>query len=641
MDNNNSRNSSETKTPKEWSRDDVAKWAEENFEFPEVSKWLYNNMVTGLDLLELTSAEKAQKAGLPYGLAAQLTRVVKTLGLSSAVDVQKISYKTRISFEKEEIISSFYSFEQFLANKSVALHGKDWRPIFVDTVGDQNLVDVNNKALILRVLDQLPEEATWFQAKEAFLLEVFPTANDKTWLGMLDELTPQNTDTMKTFIDKFSQLFKAIVPHCSTLQKTPSLEVHSLHEKIPKRFHDTILSKDPKMNYEGLEDYISVLKGNLSETFNTKQVWSDIKPSNNNNNNNNSHNRFKPHHHGKRSFSPYHYHQHPTSYQPQQANKSVKNDHHHKPQRTHDSRSSSFHTDKTKGSIGQQDVKTPRWCAGCQKDVYHSESNCWKLHPELTPPKLIAKSSQGTQSSQQSLKIMTPKSGGKSNKAVSKYLCLVSLRRNSSSPFKIQDVNHIHHEEVILRLALIDSGASDIFLSMNLANQLNCKVLPQRIDVDLADNEKSQCQRTDIVMQIQGKPVMMPAYAMESLQSDSSEDIIIGRSAFMTLGIRIVVPIESDDPLQRQIREQELHVSPSNSNNQYIAKHQQDKLMQAIKRSLDSNLSKRDWRSTHPMASNVEFHVPNEAEKWNRQYRISFMLRGRRNFSSVTRDTST
>ena len=110
-----------TKSPMEWNLEETVKWAEETFDFEEIAKWIFVNKVTGPDLLELTSSEKAMKAGLSFGLAAQLVREVKKLGFTSSLDASKVIYKSKISFEKSEVTTSLYSFEQFLVNKGVSL----------------------------------------------------------------------------------------------------------------------------------------------------------------------------------------------------------------------------------------------------------------------------------------------------------------------------------------------------------------------------------------------------------------------------------------------------------------------------------------------------------------------------------------
>jgi len=273
-----------TQSPTEWNLKETVKWAKETFPFEDIGKSIFVNKLTGLDLLELTSSEKAMKAGLSFGHAAQVVREVKKLCFTSSLDASKVIYKSKISFEKSDVTTSLYSFEQFLVNKGVSLNGKDWRTIFVDNLADQALTDVKNKTLILRVLDQLPEDTDWKTAKNSFIAEVFPTANDDSWLSMLMMLQPMPTDTMQEYCDRFIHLHDSIFPLCATLQATPNLAVQHLHKKIPWKYYDLILSRNPKLSYESLQEYVSILKEVLANTFATKFVWKESRtfPDNNN-----------------------------------------------------------------------------------------------------------------------------------------------------------------------------------------------------------------------------------------------------------------------------------------------------------------------------------------------------------------------
>ncbi len=586
-----------------WTVDDVQQWAMDEFEFEEIGKWAKQSFSMGKALLQLTTTEKAMKAGLPFGLASIVADAVVSIGKLSTVDIDKLKYSKSMNFDKNEVILTLYQFEQYLSVTNVSLHSKDWRIILIKNQSNEDFCDTKNQSILNSVLEKLSVDANWMTAKAAILEEIFPCATNKTWLGFLEETKPSSADTMKSFTDRWIRIYQAVSPLCEILTNRPDVGIEILHENMPRQFRDRILAVKPKLDYEKPEEYVETLRGLFPESFNQNHWWSNDWKQKKNIHSNDS-NQFK------RKF--------------QNERKRKLNDDDGKSfNAVFNAKHSRFQgksgdvTEKRKYEEKKNQNEQTRWCKHCHKDVFHTEDRCWTLHPDLAPKKTFGgsgdeKKSGGTYGKMMTTKAGNPKKGNEEKSSSSQYSCLVFLVCNTQ-PSK----NEI---QILKRLGIIDSGASDIFISKKLAQE--CGYQPdsdKTTEIDIPGG-RIFGRGTTVKMRVNGEDISMGAYIIDEM--DQSTDIILGCSCYEMLKIRIVIPMTQESPISRFLREHELHVTPSNSKTTFISDLELKILTQAVSANMSKNFRTKGLFSSHPKAVNVKFGVPKEAEKWLRQYKI-------------------
>ena len=158
---------------------------------------------------------------------------------------------------------------------------------------------------------------------------------------------------------------------------------------------------------------------------------------------------------------------------------------------------------------------------------------------------------------------------------------------------------------VIRKLGMVDSGASDIFICKHLSDMCNYTPMKaETVSIDLADGEKINGIPTEIMIQMNGNAIKFKAFIVETLGDD---EIVLGRSSFDRLNIRISIPMSMESTSQRFVRENELHVTPSTAETAFIHDDELKIFHNSVDEAIERNNHTKMERCNHPIAQSVRF----------------------------------